>query len=196
MADLLETITQQVLEQTTQELVLLEPQGSHEVLEVPIAHVLLEPSQDNTLVEPVVSTVLLTEGVQGPPGPQGMPGPAGGQVLQRSAGMTVSALVVVYEDMFGQVWPADHDAELDVIALLGVTLSAADPSQLVNVQRLGFIDDDSWRWQPGGRVYLGRQGRLVQTPPTGGAGGYDVLIGTALSATRLLLNIQDPIELE
>lgn len=193
MPDLLEIPQEQLLQEPVPTLVLLEPQGSDDIVEVPTEQVLLQAGQDNTLLEPVQELVLLTEARQGPPGPAGIPGPAGGQVLQRKAGMDTSALLVVYEDLFGSVWPADPDAESDVLALLGVTVSAAVAGQPINVQRLGHIDDEAWQLQPGKRVFLGAQGRLTQEPPQA---GYDVLIGMAISQTRLLLNIQDPIELE
>lgn len=193
MSDLLEIPQEQLLQEQVQTVVLLEPQGSDNIVEVPTEQVLLEASQDNTLLETEQELVLLTECQQGPPGPPGIPGPAGGQVLQRLAGMDTSALLVVYEDLFGAVWPADPDAEGDVLALLGVTVSAATSGQTINVQRMGFIDDAAWQLQPGKRVFLGGQGRLTQEPPQA---GYDVLIGMAITSTRLLLNIQDPIELE
>lgn len=193
MRDLLEFPQEHLLQEPIQTLVLLEPQGSDEILEVPIEHLLQEVGQDNTLLEPVQELVLLTEAQQGPPGPPGIPGPAGGQVLQRKAGMDTSALLVVYEDLFGAVWPADPEVEGDVLALLGVTVTAAPAGQPIHVQRMGHIDDEAWQLQPGQRVFLGGQGRLTQEPPQT---GYDVLIGTALSPTRLLLNIQDPISLE
>lgn len=193
MADLLEVPQEHLLQEQVQTVVLLEPQGSDDMVEVPTEQVLLEAGSDNTLLEPVIEQELLTECQQGPPGPPGIPGPAGGQVLQRKAGMDTSALLVVYEDLFGSVWPADPDAESDVLALLGVTVSAAEGGQPINVQRMGYIDDAAWQLKPGKRVFLGRQGRLTQEPPEA---GYDVLIGMAISATRLLLNIQDPIELE
>lgn len=142
------------------------------------------------VLPPESQVVVVTQALQGLPGP---PGPASGQVLQRTAGQDMSALLAVYEDMFGDVWPADAAVEADVLALLGVTVSAAPGGQAVNVQRLGVIDDSGWSWVPGQRVYLAGQGRLTQDPPVS---GYDVLIGMALSQTRLLLNLQDPIELE
>jgi hypothetical protein len=191
--DLLEIPQEQQLLEQVQTVVLLEPQGSDDIVEVPVEHLLVEVAQDNTLLVPEQELVLLTECRQGPPGPPGIPGPAGGQVLQRLAGMDTSALLVVYEDLFGAVWPADPEVESDVLALLGVTVSAAGSGHPINVQRMGHIDDDAWQLQPGKRVFLGTQGRLTQEPPQS---GYDVLIGTALTPTRLLLNLQDPIELE
>lgn len=193
MSDLLEIAQEQLLQEQVQTVVLLEPQGSDDIVEVPTEQVLLEAGQDNTLLETAQELVLLTDCQQGPPGPPGIPGPAGGQVLQRKAGMDMSALLVVYEDLFGAVWPADPEVESDVLALLGVTVSAAAGGQPINVQRIGAIDDAAWQLQPGKRVFLGGQGRLTQEPPQA---DYDVLIGMAISSNRLLLNIQDPIELE
>lgn len=132
-----------------------------------------------------------TVGEQGPAGRPGEPGPAGGAAVQRLAGETLSALRVVYE-LDGHVFALDYRDASAINLLLGVTLTAADQGQPINVQRLGAIDDDGWSWQPG-RVWLGAAGSLTQTPPTD---GYDVLLGAAVASGRLLLNLQDPIELE
>uniref|UniRef100_A4XZD6 Uncharacterized protein n=1 Tax=Ectopseudomonas mendocina (strain ymp) TaxID=399739 RepID=A4XZD6_ECTM1 len=132
-----------------------------------------------------------TQGEQGPPGRQGAPGPAGGAAVERLAGETLSALRAVYE-LDGHVFALDYRDSEHIDLLLGVTLTAADPGQPINVQRLGAVDDDGWNWQPG-RVWLGSAGSLTQTPP---ADGYDVLLGAAVASGRLLLNLQDPIELE
>lgn len=132
-----------------------------------------------------------TVGEQGPAGRPGEPGPAGGAAVQRLAGETLSALRVVYE-LAGQVFALDYRDAEHINLLLGVTLSAAQVGEPLNIQRLGAIDDDNWSWQPG-RVWLGSDGALTQTPPSD---GYDVLIGAAVASGRLLLNLQDPIELE
>ena len=102
MTDLLEIPQEHLLLEQVQTLVLLEPKGSDDIVEVPVEQLeVLEVLEDNTLLETVQEVVLLTECQQGPPGPPGVPGPAGGQVLQRMAGMDTSALLVVYEDLFG-----------------------------------------------------------------------------------------------
>ena len=129
--------------------------------------------------------------VAGQRGKQGIPGPAGGAAVERVAGETISALRVVYE-LNGQVFALDYRDTEHVDLLLGVTLTAADAGQPVNVQRLGAVDDGGWSWQPG-RVWLGATGSLTQTPPTD---GFDVLIGAAVASGRLLLTLQDPLELE
>lgn len=142
-------------------------------------------------VEVTPDVLLVVAGDQGPPGRDGIPGPAGGSALQRIAGETVSALRVQYEQA-GKVYALDYRDTAHIDLLLGVSLTAADIDQPLNVQRSGVIEDSGWSWALG-RVWLGAGGALTQTPP---ADGFDVLIGAAVSATRITLNIQDPLYLE
>lgn len=135
--------------------------------------------------------VVAVRGVPGGNGSQGVPGPAGNAAVARLAGETISALRVVYETA-GEVFLLDYRDEDHIDLLLGVTLTAGVAGAPINVQRLMDITDASWNWTLG-RVYLGANGTLTQTPP---ADGYDVLIGYAVSPTRLTLNLQDPIEME
>ena len=127
---------------------------------------------------------------QGPPG-VGIPGPAGGSAVQRLAGETLSALVAVYE-LAGVVFRLDQADGEHIALLLGITLTAADAGAKLNIQRTGVIDDAAWAWNIG-RVWLGTDGALTQVPPTQ---GFNLLIGAAVSPTRLILNLQDPIDLE
>lgn len=167
---------------------------AHEVLIVPDQQVIVLGGEQQTVIrEEVPVTHVVAVAMQGPPGPPGAVGPAGGAAVTRVAGSTLSALVAVWEDAAGRVHALDQDDEDHVFSLLGVTLTAADAGQPIDVQRSGAITDSAWSWTPGQRVYLGLGGALTATPP---AAGFDVLIGTALSPTRLLLNLQDPIALE
>lgn len=135
--------------------------------------------------------VVVAPGGQGPTGGQGIPGPAGGSALQRTAGETVSALHLVYE-LDGKVYTLTPDDPDHIFLILGVTLTAADKDELLNVQRSGAIDESSWSWTPG-PIWLGASGGLTQDPPVS---GFDMLVGAAVSATRIILNLQEPIELQ
>lgn len=141
--------------------------------------------------QPAPPAVVVTRGIPGPPGRTGEPGPAGGAAVQRTAGTNLSALLAVYE-LDGVVRALSADDALHIDLLLGITMTAAQIGELVNVQTLGSIEDSSWSWMPG-RIYLGANGALTQTPPTS---GFDLLIGSATSPTRIALNLQDPISLE
>lgn len=142
----------------------------------------------DVVVQNAPSTVVVEVARQGPPGPQG---PAGGSTMQLTAGATLSALVVVYEED-GSVFALGKDDDANIDQLLGLTVTAADAGNQITVQRLGSVDNSGWAWTAG-RVYLGAGGALTQTPAST---GNDVLIGRAVSATRLLLDLQDPIDLE
>lgn len=143
------------------------------------------------VVEPQQApAVVVAGGRQGVAGRPGVPGPAGGSAFQRQAGESISALRVVYE-LDAQVFYLDYRDEAHIYLMLGLTLTSANGGDLINVQRSGSIDDASWSWTPG-PVWLGATGALTQNPP---ADGFDVLIGAAVSATRITLNLQQPIEL-
>ncbi|UCP00108.1 hypothetical protein LF844_09930 [Metapseudomonas lalkuanensis] len=161
------------------------------VVEAATDPVLVEGGEDYVITLEQTESVVIGAGEQGPPGPQGIPGPAGGSSLQCLAGEVVSALRVLYE-LDGEVFALDYRDAAHIDLLLGVSLTAAEAGQLLNVQRTGVIEDGGWSWQPG-RIWLGIDGQLTQTSPVD---GFDVLLGAAVSATRITLNIQDPIDLE
>ncbi|QEY62556.1 hypothetical protein FXN65_10890 [Metapseudomonas lalkuanensis] len=161
------------------------------VVEADADPVLVEGGDDYAITQEQTEVVVIAAAEQGPPGPQGIPGPAGGSSLQRLAGEVVSALRVLYE-VDGEVFALDYRDAEHIDLLLGVSLTAADAGQPLNIQRTGVIEDVGWSWQPG-RIWLGIDGQLTQTPPVD---GFDVLLGAAVSATRITLNLQDPIDLE
>lgn len=161
------------------------------VVEADADPVLVEGGDDCVITQEQTEVVVIAAAEQGPPGPQGIPGPAGGSSLQRLAGEVVSALRVLYE-LDGEVFVLDYRDAEHIDLVLGVSLTAAEAGQPLNVQRTGVIEDVGWSWQPG-RIWLGIDGQLTQTPPVD---GFDVLLGAAVSATRITLNIQDPIEQE
>lgn len=168
--------------------VLIERAVDEVLVEQGIDEVLVEQGIDEVMHETVVEAEVLEFAEQGPPGP---PGPAGGSVLLRVAGATLSALLMAFE-LDGEVFALDKDDDAHIDLLLGITVTAADVGNPINIQRTGVVDNSGWAWTPG-RVYLGLAGALTQVPA---ASGNDVLVGRAVSATRLLLDIQDPIDLE
>lgn len=76
-------------------------------------------------------------------------------------------------------------------SVLGVSLTAADEGGSLNVRIIGEIEEPSWSWAPG-PVFLGLAGSLVQTPPSS---GFIQQIGTAKSATILVVSLSTPIVL-
>jgi hypothetical protein len=107
-----------------------------------------------------------------------------------NAGEVLSALTAVYERN-GVVKKLDYRDSDNINYLLGITTTAAPLGGKTRVQRTGVIEDNFWNFTPG-RVYLGENGSLTQVVPSD---GFDLFIGTAVSPHRLVLNIQDPIEI-
>jgi hypothetical protein len=112
-------------------------------------------------------------------------------VITVKAGAVLSALTAVYERN-GVVLPLDYRDTDNIDYFLGITTKSATTNANIQVQRSDVIEDNFWSFVPG-RVYLGVNGTLTQTHPTD---GFDLQVGVAVSPTRLVLNIQDPIELE
>ena len=151
---------------------------------------LTETTQILSVAEEV--TQILSVAEQGPPGPPGPAGPSGATTFVRQSAGALSAMRIVWEDEAGVVFALDSADDGHIDLLCGITLTATSDAGPVTVQRTGAVDDSAWDWTPG-RVYLGANGAPTQSPPTT---GFDVLIGTAVSPTRIILNFQDPIDLE
>lgn len=135
----------------------------------------------------------VSSGSQGPRGATGPIGPSGGSAFQRISAEPISAVRVVWEDDQGYVRVLDYRDVQHIDFLLGITITAASGhAQPIIVQRSGVIDADGLGLTPG-RVWLGVDGALTQIPPED---GHDVLIGSAVSGGRLILNLQDNITLE
>ncbi|MDR0259511.1 MAG: hypothetical protein LBI76_06860 [Comamonas sp.] len=151
--------------------------------------ILVTPEQSEVLVaQEEVTVVIVADGAQGPPGPPGPPG-GGDQYVTRTAGQTISANRVLY-DRAGLVYPLGQADAENIYAILGLSVSAGQAGAQIAVQRSGTVIDSGWSWAYG-RVYLGSNGQLTQTPPSS---GFSVLIGFAATATSINLSINDPIE--
>ena len=153
---------------------------------------LIIDDESEIIIEVDTDVEVLEVAAQGPRGPKGDPGPAGGTSHVRNSAAALSALLVVWEDEFGVVRPLDSADEGHIDLLCGLTITGTSSVGPVTVQRTGAVDDTAWAWTPG-RVYLGAGGSLTQTPPND---GFDVLVGVAVSPTRLILSFQDPIQME
>lgn len=129
----------------------------------------------------------LSVGVTGPPGPVG---PAGSETVTKIAAQALGGGRIVKLLSSGQVDYASNSAMGDAMAVFGLTLGATSAGGNVNVQKHGDVVDGAFAFSPG-IVYLGTSGIMTQTYPS--AGAFVLIVGEALSATRLFVNIREPI---
>jgi len=98
--------------------------------------------------------------------------------------------VVASSDNFiGQAVYADHNDISQSTKVLGITRGAVLAGNSVEVIDGGSINDPSWIWTDG-PIFLGANGLLTQTAPSV---GFVMMVGKAVSATRISLNIDRPI---
>jgi hypothetical protein len=84
------------------------------------------------------------------------------------------------------------NSTLATALIVGVTTGAASSGAVATVQTSGEMTEVSWTWDISKPVYLGSAGLLTQTVP---AAGVIVEIGKPTAATKLLIQIQPPIQL-
>lgn len=80
----------------------------------------------------------------------------------------------------------------DCLKIAGLTTGASNAGAKIRLLVQGEIVEPSWSWITNVPVYLGENGVLTQTPPSGG----NILIaGMAISPTSLFFNPGAPIAL-
>lgn len=107
-----------------------------------------------------------------------------------TAGVNLSALRAVTTDANGNAVYASNDTKNNAV-VVGLTSAAATAGNAVSVRTAGIVEDAVWSWTKG-PVFLGSNGALTQTAPTGGA--IIVQIGRALTTTKLQIDIEPIIE--
>ncbi len=89
----------------------------------------------------------------------------------------------------GKASYADKGNIADAAIVLGISRNAAADGSAVNIQYNGKMDDGAWTWAPQSPIYCGVSGVLTDAIPTS---GMVIQVGTALSATSILVNIKQP----
>lgn len=161
-----------VVEEHTPELVAVD---EHDTLVV-------EQVQTDVLMVDDHQVLVLTEcGTQGPPGP---PGPGTRIVDEIVAGEVLGGHRVVTIGADGLAYYADNATSPVPNGALWVTVGAALAGELVQVVTFGPITEPSWNWIPNRPVFLGTNGMLTQTAPTG-PGRFLARVGVARAVDTL-----------
>lgn len=148
--------------------------------------VLVEREVDVVLEQSEPEEIIITEAKQGPPGP---PGGTATVIVGASA---ISGHSAVALDSSGLLVYADCTNPAHIGAVQGVVQSAYVPGDEAVVQTGFELVHAGWSFAPG-PVLVGASGALVQTLPPGAV--FAQVIGFALAATRVRVDVQPPIVL-
>ena len=124
-------------------------------------------------------------------GIKGDRGDPGGVTVTRTANGDIGGHRVVVQNADGSVSYASSDNAGHAGRVLGVSAGAASSGAEIPVQTMDVISEASWSWTPDMPVYLGLNGLLAQDVSS--VGLFVLVIGVALSATRVFINIQMPV---
>lgn len=120
---------------------------------------------------------------------QGPAGPAGSLLTRSSVQALGGHRAVIAVGATG----ADYADASDVThfgRVIGITTGAAALGDPCYIKFSDIIDEPSWTWTPDGDVWVGDNGLLTQTVPSG---AFLQRIGFALSATRLWVELSEPL---
>lgn len=116
-----------------------------------------------------------------------------GSITSYTAGEHIYKYQIVYINTDGKIYSASSSNLLSMGKILGVALTEQLTDELIDVIGYGKIANFSTSLSIGVMYYLNNSGYLTITPPTT---GFIQIIGTAVSSTQMLIQMQTPIQLE
>ena len=124
-------------------------------------------------------------------GIKGDKGDPGGVTVTRIALNSLAGNRVVIQNSDDTVSYASSDNASHANRILGVTTHAATAAAEIAIQLSDIMTEVSWSWEPNAPVFLGSDGMLTQD--INSTGLFFLQVGTALSATKLLIDKQIPV---
>lgn len=112
-------------------------------------------------------------------------------VLKITAGVDLTANRVVVQ-INGVVSLASATNLDHINRVVGITKSATAVGTDATVQFRSYMDEPTWNWDLDKLIFLGQNGMLTQSIPVI---GFSQQLATVISPTRILINIQEPIQL-
>jgi hypothetical protein len=106
------------------------------------------------------------------------------------ASTSLSALRCITTDSSGLAKYATPDSLANAV-VIGISTTAANTGENITIKTSGQITDASWNWTKGA-IYLGANGVLTQTAPSGGS--IVVHVAKAITATTLIIDIDTIIQ--
>lgn len=151
---------------------------------------LIIDDESEIIIEVDTDVEVLEAAAQGPRGPQGIPGPVGGATTVMVGAAPISGHTAVALDADGLLIYADCTNPAHIGAVLGVVANAYGAGDSAVVQTSFDISHAGWAFTPG-PIFAGAGGALVQALPPGAL--FAQVLGYALSATRIHIDVQPPI---
>jgi len=151
---------------------------------------LIIDDESEIIIEVNTDVEVLEAAAQGPRGPQGIPGPAGGATTVMVGAAPISGHAAVALGADGLLIYADCTNPAHLGAVLGVVANAYSPGDLAVVQTDFDLTHAGWAFATG-PIFAGAGGALVQALPPGAL--FAQVLGYALSATRIHIDVQPPI---
>lgn len=102
-----------------------------------------------------------------------------------TASTSISALRCITTDGSGLAKYATPDTLANAV-VIGISTTSGSAGDTITVKTTGELSDASWSWTKGA-IYLGANGTLTQTAPSGGS--IVVHVAKAITATKILIDI-------
>lgn len=107
------------------------------------------------------------------------------------AGEDLSGHRIVMTDAAGKIWYASSASITDSASVIGMTTGAILTGAEGPVQSFGDISEATWSWTPKAPLFLSSNGFMTETPPSS---GFVLRVAKAITATRIFIDIDNPIE--
>ena len=112
-------------------------------------------------------------------------------IISLDAGEALGGQKIVTTDATGDAILADNTVITDSNRVLGFTKTSATLGSSVDIITQGELEDVSFSFTPDALIWLGITGLPTQTPPSS---GIVVIMGQAITATKILIRIQQTIQ--
>lgn len=106
------------------------------------------------------------------------------------ASTSISALRCITTDSSGLAKYATPDTLANAV-VIGISTTSGITGDTITIKTSGQITDASWSWTKGA-IYLGANGALTQTAPSGGS--IVVHVAKAITATKIIIDIDTIIQ--
>ena len=112
-------------------------------------------------------------------------------MAEKIAGEAISQHAVVAVDDAFNVVNANNLDDTQFGQVLGVAMFAAASGAPIDIQLTGEMEFSGWSWSPG-NIWFNSNGDLTQTAPST---GFDQVVAVAQSATKIVIQVREPVDL-